>query len=123
MRLGLRIVDELAAVLPIRVGMHSGSAVQRAGDWFGAAVNLASRVSAAAAGGEVLVTDVTWAACGRSLRDVELRSRGLMAFKNVELPVPVSVARACAPQPAPSRPAVVERLVPHPAPAAGLQPA
>jgi len=35
----------------VRVGMHTGPAVERGGDWFGATVNLAARVSAAAAGG------------------------------------------------------------------------
>ena len=41
----------------IRVGMHHCTAIEREGDWFGATVNLAARVAALAAGGEVLVTD------------------------------------------------------------------
>ena len=36
--------------------MHHGPAVHRAGDWYGATVNLAARVAALAAGGEVLLT-------------------------------------------------------------------
>ena len=39
--------------------MHAGAAVERDGDWFGATVNLAARVSGAAAGGEVLLTAST----------------------------------------------------------------
>ena len=52
-RLGLCIVHDVGAQhgFPlVRVGMHTGPAVERDGDWFGATVNLAARVSAAASG-------------------------------------------------------------------------
>jgi adenylate cyclase len=39
-----------------RIGVHAGNALYRDGDYYGRAVNLASRVGARAAGGEVLVT-------------------------------------------------------------------
>ena len=39
-----------------RVGGNHGSAVERSGDYFGTTINVAARVSALAAGGEVLVT-------------------------------------------------------------------
>jgi adenylate cyclase len=39
-----------------RIGVHAGDALYRDGDYYGRAVNLASRVGARAAGGEVLVT-------------------------------------------------------------------
>jgi adenylate cyclase len=39
-----------------RIGIHSGAALYRDGDYYGRSVNLASRVGARAAGGEVLVT-------------------------------------------------------------------
>jgi adenylate cyclase len=53
-RFGLCIVHDVGAQhgFPlVRVGMHTGSAAERAGDWFGSTVNLAARVSAAASGG------------------------------------------------------------------------
>jgi adenylate cyclase len=39
-----------------RIGIHSGRTVYRDGDYYGREVNLAARVAARAAGGEVLVT-------------------------------------------------------------------
>jgi adenylate cyclase len=39
-----------------RVGMHYGAVLYRDGDYYGSAVNMAARVGARAAGGEVLVT-------------------------------------------------------------------
>jgi adenylate cyclase len=92
--LGLRIVEEIGArpQFPIvRVGMHTGPAIERGGDWFGAAVNLAARVSGLAGGDEVLVTDQTREAAGE-LEGIELRQRGMQRFKNVK--EPVSIYRA-----------------------------
>src|SRR5918999_2109257 len=65
---GLRIV---ARALPgpgdpqMRVGIHCGPAVECMGDFFGTAVNVAARVSALAAPGEVLVSEPVAAAAGR----------------------------------------------------------
>ncbi len=51
-----------------RIGIHAGSALYRDGDYYGRAVNLAARVGARAAGGEVLVTRPVKEAAGRHLR-------------------------------------------------------
>jgi adenylate cyclase len=49
-----------AAGLPqLRIGVASGKAISRAGDWFGSSVNVASRVTSAAEPGTVLVTEST----------------------------------------------------------------
>ena len=89
--LGLRIVEEVGArpeFPSVRVGIHTGAAVERDGDWFGGAVNLAARVSGAAGGGEVLISEATRAAAGELPR-LELRSLGPQRFKNVAQPVDV----------------------------------
>jgi adenylate cyclase len=92
-RLGTEIARELAyhGSPPVRVGMHSGQAVHRDGDWFGSAVNLASRVADAAKPGEVLLTDET----RRRLGDgdgFELEERGRRYFKHVPELIPVYAA-------------------------------
>jgi adenylate cyclase len=68
------------------VGVHTGTAVRRDGDWFGSAVNLASRVADLARSGEVLLTDTTRQALGSGLAVRELGPRRL---KNVAEPLGV----------------------------------
>ena len=75
----------------VRVGMHHGPAVEREGDWFGATVNLAARVAAEAAGGEVLVTDAVRQRAGR-IDGVEFEARGEHRMRNVAAPVPLFAA-------------------------------
>ncbi len=50
-----------------RIGLHTGATLYRDGDYFGREVNLASRVAARAAGGEVLVTRPIVSAAGPHL--------------------------------------------------------
>lgn len=64
-----------------RAGLHHGPAVQREGDMFGAAVNLAARVAGQAAGGQTLVTREV-ADAARELGHAVTRI-GLVALRNV----------------------------------------
>jgi adenylate cyclase len=75
----------------VRVGMHHGPAIARGGDWFGSTVNLAARVAAIAAGGEVLVTE---AVCTRAaaLEGVAFEARGEQRIRNVAAPVALFAA-------------------------------
>jgi adenylate cyclase len=66
----------------VRVGGNYGSAIERGGDYFGATINVAARVSALAAGGELLVTGQT-AARAPDLEGVLYQSRGRQALRNV----------------------------------------
>ena len=88
-RLGLGIVTTLEAVPgfpPVRVGVHTGPATCREDDWYGATVNVASRLCAAAGGGQVLISEATESAAGR-LRGIDLGERELHWLKNVTAPV------------------------------------
>jgi class 3 adenylate cyclase len=70
--------------LGVRIGMHTGPAVRRDGDWFGSAVNLASRIADEAQAGEILCSQQTRAALGPA---APLEPRGERTFKNVAEPV------------------------------------
>jgi class 3 adenylate cyclase len=77
----------------VRVGGNHGSAIERSGDYFGATINVAARVSALAAGGEVLVTG-QMAALAPDLEGVLYESRGRQVLRNVAEPVEIfSVVR------------------------------
>jgi len=88
-RLGLRLAHDIGVrheFPSVRVGMHTGSALRRGDDWFGATVNLAARVSGAAAGGEVLLTGDTRAGAA-DLDGVDLVEHGRHSLRNVAEPV------------------------------------
>jgi class 3 adenylate cyclase/YHS domain-containing protein len=75
----------------VRVGMHYGSAIERNGDYIGATVNLAARISGTASGGEVLLTAAT-AALAPLIDGVLYESRGRQALRNVRDPVELVAA-------------------------------
>ena len=62
----LNLIDlaEDSELPQLRVGMASGSAVSRAGDWFGSPVNAASRVTGVARAGAVLLAESAREAIG-----------------------------------------------------------
>ena len=71
---------------PMRIGLASGAAITRAGDWFGGPVNLASKVTASAQPGTVLVADSTRDAID-TIPNVELISAGTRPLKGVSAEV------------------------------------
>jgi class 3 adenylate cyclase len=92
--LGLRITHDLMhghGAPAVRVGLHHGTAIEREGDYFGAAVNLAARVSAEASAGEVLVTGST-AALAPTLEGVLYEPRGRRTLRNIREPVELFAA-------------------------------
>jgi adenylate cyclase len=89
--LALDLLSEWAqdpSLPPIHIGLHTGPAVERAQDWWGATVNLAARVAAAAGAGQLLLTDATRMAAGE-LQATRLRALGGLRFKNIPSPVEV----------------------------------
>lgn len=73
-----------ASPLLVRIGIHTGTAQRRNGDYFGLSVNRAARVAAAANGGQVLVTEVTAA-----LVDLPLMQLGTYRFADLLEPITV----------------------------------
>ena len=93
--LALRLRREFASAdgcPPLRMGVHSGSAVERDGDWYGATVNVAARVADAAGANEILLSLTTRERIARA--GVTIADRGARSFKNVTAPLAVFAAAA-----------------------------
>jgi adenylate cyclase len=93
-RIALDLVTEFGrdpALPAIHAGLHTGPAVRRADDWWGATVNLAARVAAAACAGQVLVTETSRLQAGQI---ASTRWRGLepLRLKNIRMRVKVYAA-------------------------------
>jgi adenylate cyclase len=74
-----------------RIGMHSGEALYRDGDYYGRSVNIASRVAARSAGGEVLVTRPVVESAGSHL---EFERIGEVKLKGFRESTELFIARA-----------------------------
>lgn len=72
--------DELA--LPVRMGLHTGVAERRGGDWFGTDVNRAARIADAGHGGQILCSRTTAALLG----DRPMVELGRFRLKGLEQP-------------------------------------
>jgi adenylate cyclase len=92
--LALRLRREFAGQsgCPLRMGVHSGSAVERDGDWYGATVNVAARVADSAGANEILLSLTTRERIARA--GVTIADRGARSFKNVTAPLAVFAAAA-----------------------------
>ena len=69
-----------ALVLRVRMGIHTGTAEERNGDYFGPTVNRAARVMSVGHGGQVLISDVT----RRLLNRTDLVDLGDVALKDID---------------------------------------
>lgn len=72
-------------LLPVRVGVHTGTAVMRGCDWYGSAVNVAARLSQQAQPNEALVSAATRAAAGREAG--RLDGRRELVLRGVARPI------------------------------------
>jgi adenylate cyclase len=83
----------------LRVGLAAGSALSRAGDWYGRPVNVASRVTQIARPGSVLATREVRDAAAQSYR---WSSAGARSIKGLPELVRLYRARRLGPPPAPA---------------------
>src|SRR3954452_6508070 len=77
----------LTEPLRVRIGLHSGNAQARAGDYFGTAVNRAARLMGVAHGGQVLISNATEQLAREALPSgVELQPVGELRLRNLVRP-------------------------------------
>jgi predicted ATPase len=84
------IAAQRALELPVRMGMATGEAELREGDYFGTVLNRAARVMAAGHGGQILLADST----AVLLTGVDLLDLGPRRLRDVSAPVGVFQVRA-----------------------------
>ncbi len=92
-RCGLQILELAAASqgagggpIPVGVGVHAGETVSTDEGYVGSVVNIAARVCAQAAAGELLVTDAV-RSLTRTYLDVTFRPRGRKRLKGISEPI------------------------------------
>ena len=73
-----------ASLPDLRVGMHFGPAIYRAGDYLGNTVNLASRVTTTAAAGQTVLTD---AVAQRLADDTPIEPLGVRMLRGAAQPI------------------------------------
>ena len=84
------VAAQRALELPVRMGIATGEAELRDGDYFGTVLNRAARVMAAGHGGQILVADST----AVLLSGVDLVDLGPRRLRDVPMPVGVFQVRA-----------------------------
>src|SRR5277367_3847266 len=84
------VAAQRALELPVRMGLATGEAELREGDYFGAVLNRAARVMAAGHGGQILVAEST----AGLLSGVDLADLGPRRLRDLPTPVQVFQVRA-----------------------------
>jgi predicted ATPase len=70
----------------VRIGLHTGAAVIRRGDYFGPTLNRVARLTMAAHGGQILVSAATAALVAKKLGGAKLRDLGTHRLKDLGEP-------------------------------------
>src|SRR6476620_1228306 len=84
------VTAQLALELPVRMGIATGEAQLRDGDYFGTVLNRAARVMAAGHGGQILLADSTAVLLG----GVDLVDLGPRRLRDVPMPLGVFQVQA-----------------------------
>jgi class 3 adenylate cyclase len=86
------LVLSAASELGLHIGLHAGDVIREESNIFGGAVNIAARICALSAPGEILVSDVV-RGMARTSAGVEFADRGEQEMKGVGEPVRLYVVR------------------------------
>ena len=78
--------------LPLHLGLHAGDVIRESDNVYGGAVNIAARIAALSAPGELLVSD-TVRSMARTSSGVQFAERGEQTLKGIEEPVRVYEVR------------------------------
>src|SRR5712672_1357259 len=84
------VAAQRALELPVRMGIATGEAELRDGDYFGTMLNRTARVMAAGHGGQILLDGATAAL----ISGIELMSLGMKRLRDIAKPVDVFQVRA-----------------------------
>jgi class 3 adenylate cyclase len=84
------VAAQRALELPVRMGIATGEAELREGDYFGAVLNRAARVTAAGHGGQVLLDGTTAGLCG----GIDLMAFGPRRLRDIAKPVELFQVKA-----------------------------
>src|SRR4051812_49616929 len=84
------VAAQRALELPVRMGLATGEAEHRDGDYFGTVLNRAARVMAAGHGGQILLADST----ASLVSGVDLVDLGPRRLRDVPMPVGVFQVQA-----------------------------
>ena len=74
------------AVLKVRMGIHTGAAEFRGGDYFGGTLNRASRIESAAHGGQILLSQITCELLQDEGLQITFKSLGEHRLRNLDRP-------------------------------------
>ncbi|MBV9737096.1 MAG: tetratricopeptide repeat protein [Candidatus Eremiobacteraeota bacterium] len=77
---------QLASLIPVRMALHSGTAVERDGDYFGPTLNRVARLMAIGHGGQILVSGVTAAMLRDGIAKAQLRDLGMHRLRDLSEP-------------------------------------
>src|SRR6202162_631141 len=84
------VAAQRALELPVRMGIATGEAELREGDYFGAVLNRAARVMAAGYGGQILLADLT----AKLVAGIDLVDLGPRRLRDLSTPIGVFQVRA-----------------------------
>lgn len=82
----MAVSHEEVGALRVRMGLHTGEGIERAGDYFGTAVNRAARVAGAARGGQILCSAATRLVAHEAADGYEFADLGVLNLRGLAEP-------------------------------------